>query len=46
MSKVVYDIPDNAKEEVHAAMRKEKNTVVKAIVSCVNVFRWSTQRRD
>ena len=29
MSRVVYNIPENAKEEVLQAMRIEKNTVVK-----------------
>lgn len=38
MPRVVYDIPDNAKEVVHAAMRKEKNTVVKERLLAVSMF--------
>jgi transposase len=38
MPRVVYDIPENAKEEVLAAMRKEKNTVVKERLLAVSMF--------
>ena len=38
MPRVVYDIPENAKEVVLVAMRKEKSTVVKERLLAVSMF--------
>ena len=38
MPRVVYDIPENTKEVVHAAMRKEKSAVVKERLLAVSMF--------
>ena len=38
MPRVVYNIPENAKEEVLEAMKKEKNAVVKERLLAVSMF--------
>ena len=46
MPRVVYDIPENAKEEVLAAMRKEKNAVVKERLLAVSMFLDGVQKGE
>jgi len=46
MPRVVYDIPENAKEEVLTAMRKEKNAVVKERLLAVSMFLDGVQKGE
>ena len=38
MPRVVYDIPDNAKEEILKSMRQEKNAVIRERLFAVSMF--------
>jgi transposase len=38
MPRVVYDIPDNAKEEIFKSMRQEKNAVIRERLFAVSMF--------
>ena len=44
MPRVVYNIPENAREDINVAMHKEKNTVIKERLLAVSMFQMELKK--